>query len=99
MKKLILIIAIVFSGVLTVNAQEKTFDLTVNISGLNSDKGTLMVGLYNKKENFLNKQFKGDLVKILGRGKIDAPIIITAHKFSASAEKLIEKAGGKITKI
>ena len=42
---------------------------------------------------------KGDLVKILGRGKIDAPIIITAHKFSASAEKLIEKAGGKITKI
>mgnify|MGYP000105375798 CR=1 FL=1 len=40
---------------------------------------------------------KGDLVKILGRGKIDTPIIITAHKFSASAEKLIEKAGGKIT--
>jgi large subunit ribosomal protein L15 len=42
---------------------------------------------------------KGDLVKILGRGKIDSPINITAHKFSASAEKLIEKAGGKIIKI
>ena len=42
---------------------------------------------------------KGSLVKILGRGKIDAPVNITANKFSATAEKLIEKAGGKITKI
>jgi large subunit ribosomal protein L15 len=58
-----------------------------------------------KKELTIDKMIelrlvkKGDLVKILGRGKIDAPISITAHKFSASAEKLIEKAGGKITKI
>lgn len=42
---------------------------------------------------------KGDLVKILGRGKLDVPVNITAHKFSASAEKIIEKAGGKINKI
>ena len=42
---------------------------------------------------------KGDLIKVLGRGKIDAPVNVAAHKFSASAEKLIEKAGGKITKI
>ena len=42
---------------------------------------------------------KGDLVKVLGRGKIDVPVNVAAHKFSASAEKLIEKAGGKITKI
>ncbi len=42
---------------------------------------------------------KGDLIKVLGRGKIDVPVNVAAHKFSASAEKLIEKAGGKITKI
>lgn len=42
---------------------------------------------------------KGDLVKVLGRGKLDVPVNITAHKFSASAEKIIEKAGGKINKI
>ena len=41
---------------------------------------------------------KGKPVKILGRGKIDSPVNITANKFSATAEKLIEKAGGKITK-
>jgi len=42
---------------------------------------------------------KGKPVKVLGRGKIDAPVNITANKFSATAEKLIEKAGGKISKI
>ena len=42
---------------------------------------------------------KGDLIKVLGRGKIDVPVNVAAHKFSASAEKIIEKAGGKINKI
>ena len=42
---------------------------------------------------------KGDLVKVLGRGKLNVPVNITAHKFSASAEKIIEKAGGKVNKI
>ena len=36
-----------------------------------------------------------DLVKILGRGKLDGPIKITAHKFSASAKAAIEAAGGE----
>ena len=38
---------------------------------------------------------KNDLVKILGRGKIDSPIKVTAHKFSASAKAAIESAGGE----
>ncbi|WP_158840906.1 DUF2141 domain-containing protein [Polaribacter sp. L3A8] len=64
MKKLLLIFTILFSGILTTNAQEESADLTVHISGLNSDKGTLLIGLYNKKESFLKKQFKGDIVKV-----------------------------------
>jgi large subunit ribosomal protein L15 len=36
-----------------------------------------------------------DLVKILGRGKLDSPIKVTAHKFSASAKAAIEAAGGE----
>ena len=72
---------------------------TINID----DIQTLIDDKKIKKELTIDKMIelrlikKGDLVKILGRGKIDTPIIITAHKFSASAEKLIEKAGGKIT--
>jgi large subunit ribosomal protein L15 len=34
-------------------------------------------------------------VKILGRGEISKPKTIHAHKFSRSAQKKIEKAGGK----
>ena len=64
MKNLLLIFAILFSGILTTNAQEETFDLTIQISGLNSDKGTLLIALYDKKENFLKKIFKGNAIKI-----------------------------------
>ena len=44
----------------------------------------------------LNLASKGDLVKVLGRGKIGSPVEVYAHKFSKSAKELIEKAGGKV---
>ena len=37
---------------------------------------------------------KNDLVKILGRGQLDAKLEITAHAFSESARLAVEKAGG-----
>ena len=37
---------------------------------------------------------KNDRVKILGNGELKAKLNVTAHKFSASAVKAIEKAGG-----
>ena len=42
---------------------------------------------------------KGELVKVLGRGDLNNSVNVSAHKFSKSAEKIIEKAGGTITKI
>ena len=42
---------------------------------------------------------KNDLVKILGRGNLKSPITVEAHKFSNTAKKAIEKAGGEIKKI
>lgn len=42
---------------------------------------------------------KKDLVKILGRGKLEAKLDITAHGFSESAIKAIEAKGGTATKI
>ncbi|MBT8290740.1 MAG: 50S ribosomal protein L15 [Muriicola sp.] len=38
---------------------------------------------------------KNDLVKILGGGELKAPLKITVHKFTASAKKAIEAAGGE----
>jgi|TARA_A200000113_G_scaffold198962_1_gene191351 large subunit ribosomal protein L15 len=42
---------------------------------------------------------KNELVKILGRGKIEAPLKVSAHKFSASAKAAIEAAGGEAVTI
>ncbi|MDA9844002.1 50S ribosomal protein L15 [Flavobacteriaceae bacterium] len=38
---------------------------------------------------------KNDLVKVLGRGKLESPIKVFAHKFSATAKAAIEAAGGE----
>lgn len=42
---------------------------------------------------------KNDLVKILGRGEINAKLEVTAHAFSETAQKAIEAAGGSIVKL
>ena len=44
----------------------------------------------------LNLAKKNDLIKILGRGKLEAPIKIFGHKFSVSAKKSIESSGGEV---
>ena len=53
----------------------------------------------NKNILELNLAHKGDLIKILGRGKLESPVEVYAHKFSKSAENSIEKAGGKVIKL
>jgi large subunit ribosomal protein L15 len=42
---------------------------------------------------------KNDLIKILGRGELNAKLNIAVHKFSATAKVAIEKAGGEATTI
>lgn len=37
-----------------------------------------------------------DLIKILGRGELKAKLSVSAHKFSATAQAAIEKAGGEV---
>ncbi len=38
---------------------------------------------------------RNDRIKVLGRGTLDAKIVVTAHAFSASAKKAIEEKGGE----
>jgi large subunit ribosomal protein L15 len=42
---------------------------------------------------------KNDLIKILGRGTLNAKLEVKAHAFSASAQKAIESVGGVASKI
>ena len=44
----------------------------------------------------LNLAQKNDSIKILGRGKLEAPLKIFGHKFSMSAKKSIESSGGEV---
>lgn len=63
MQKLILTLIIFTITVLNSLAQDK-YTITVNFSGMESDKGKLYVALYNSKETFLKKGFKGDIIPI-----------------------------------
>jgi len=57
MKKTILILAIIFSGIFYTNAQEKeTFDLTIEVKGINKNKGKIFIAIYDSEENFLKKE-------------------------------------------
>ena len=42
---------------------------------------------------------KNDKVKIMGRGELKAKLEVTAHAFTATAQKAIEAAGGSIVKL
>ena len=71
---------------------------TINVDDIQNlvDNKKIKKDLTFEKMVQLRLAKKGDLVKVLGRGKIDSPVNISAHKFSESAEKMIEKAGGKV---
>ena len=71
---------------------------TINVDDIQNlvDNKKIKKDLTLEKMVELRLAKKGDLVKVLGRGKIDSPVNISAHKFSVSAEKMIEKAGGKV---
>ena len=42
---------------------------------------------------------KNSLVKILGDGKLNVKVDLTAHKFSGSAREKISAAGGSVTEL
>lgn len=63
MKKILLIAAFIFSGIISSSAQEK-HTVTLQFEGIKSNKGKLYVAVYNNKKSFLKKAFKGAIVKI-----------------------------------
>ncbi len=65
----------------------------VNIEDLNRyAEGTIVNPELLLKDRVINKVLDG--IKILGRGKLEVKLTVQAHKFTASAEKAIQDAGG-----
>ncbi len=71
----------------------------VNLAALQvlADKGIVKIGL----EEFVNAGIakKGQMVKVLGNGKLSAKVEVSANAFSKSAEEGITAAGGTVTKL
>ena len=70
--------------------------------GINIESIQSLVELKKIKKSISIEEFiifrlaeKNDLIKILGRGKIETSLKISAHKFTASAKKAIEDVGGE----
>ena len=68
--------------------------LAVNLATLTSLKEVDIVNPQILRDKGVVKG-KGTLVKILGKGDLQKPLIIEAHKFSESARKKIEEIGGQ----
>ena len=67
----------------------------VNIEDLNKafEDGATVCPTCLKQVGLVRQEKDG--VKILGQGKLEKKLTVSAHKFSASARKAIEEAGGK----
>lgn len=74
------------------NAQFKTTYEIINISELATHGKDITPEVLASK----GRIHTNALLKILGNGKLEKPINVKAHKFSASAKAAIEKAGGKV---
>jgi len=68
--------------------------IPINVDMLSRFEDGAVVKIEDYKEYGIIKKY-GDGIKILGGGEIKHKLTVTAHKFSASARKKIEAAGGK----
>jgi len=75
------------------NAMFKTVYATINVSDLNKfEDGTDVTPTLLKEVGLVKNERDG--IKVLGNGKLEKKLNVTAHKFSKSATEKIEKLGG-----
>lgn len=83
MKKTILIVALLTFG-LTKLFSQQFHSITVEFTGMKSDKGDVFVGLYNTEENFLKKRFKETIVKVKNK-KATCSFTVPLGEYAISA--------------
>lgn len=68
---------------------------TVNVNELNAYAADTVINPELLLKDGLIKQVLNG-VKVLGKGTLNVKLTVQAHKFSESAQKIIEAAGGKV---
>ena len=77
------------------NYNFQTLYATVNVSDLERfDEGTVVDTELLKNVGLINKELDG--VKVLGNGELTKKLTVKANKFSETAQKKIENAGGSV---
>jgi len=77
------------------NARFETKYATINLSDLNTffNDGEEVTPEILKERGIIKKQLSG--IKVLGNGKLEKKLTVKANRFSETAIKAIEEAGGK----
>jgi large subunit ribosomal protein L15 len=76
------------------NAEFKITYATINVSDLNRfEDGTVVSPELLKEIGMVKNQLNG--IKVLGNGTLSKKLTVRANKFSETAKKAIETAGGK----
>ena len=77
------------------NARFKVRYATINLSDLNKfEDGAVVTPELLKEMGLVKNQLDG--IKVLGNGKLEKKLTVKAHKFSSTAQREIERLGGKI---
>ena len=65
MKSILFIIIFFIASTLSISAQEKErYTLTIEVSVTKYDKGSILLALYNSKENYMEKTYKSSNVSV-----------------------------------
>jgi len=65
MQKVLFTIILFLTSLVMSHAQEKmSHSITINISGMKSDKGDVFVAMYNSKDDFLKNEFRTAITKV-----------------------------------
>ena len=76
------------------NVNRKEYAI-VNVCDLNGfENGTVVDVNLLKEEGLVKKEYNG--VKVLGKGELNVKLTVKAAKFSETAKKVIENAGGTV---
>ncbi len=85
MQKLILIASILLLNSFTKLFAQETYSITIDFSGMKSDKGDVYVALYNSEDSFLKTPVKGEIVKINDKKAVAVFKDITTGTYAISA--------------
>lgn len=74
---------------------QKTCTVTIHLTGLDSNEGKLMVGLYSSEDTWLGKSYKGELVNIENK---EATVVFTDVPYGVYAASAVhdEDSNGKM---